>query len=113
MENFAQRQLVAWQTRMTCSWMVKLTPDIEGDMANKLLEEASNISLDGATPDQEEESPTSKAKPKVSSKLPTKQDFYDMSDDEIEKYLGTGENSEGSFESLRAGLGKRLSRHIN
>lgn len=111
MEAFAQRQLVAWQTRMTCSWMVKLTSDMDSEMANKLLEEASSISLDGAEPQQESNN-TPVVRTRHDNKLPSKNDFYNMNDEEIERYLGTGENEKGSFESLRAGLGRSLSRHI-
>lgn len=107
-KRFNDRQLIAWQTRMMCSWMVKLTPDMSSDMANQLLKEAQGISLDGMNPSVEDEEVKPSAK--SSSKLPTKKDFYKMSEEDIEANLGTADNAEGSFEALMGSLGRRFSR---
>lgn len=106
-EKYHQRQLVAWQTRMLCSWLVKLTPDMSPETAKKMMEEAASISLDG-TERQENSVPT--VKMTKTSAIPTTEDFYNMSDEEIEQYLGKGENREGSFESFRTGFVRSLSR---
>lgn len=96
LEKFHQRQLIAWQTRMICSWLVKLTPDMTPDMAKKLLEEAASISLDGNQGSRV-------VSPPEESKI-TRRDFYDMSDDEIEQHLGVADNPAGSFEKLMGGF---------
>jgi hypothetical protein len=104
-KQFYSRQLVAWQTRMICSWMVKLTPDMEPKMAKQLLEEASEISLDGMSPTQTSNEGNKASK--VTQSVPTRKDFYDMNDEEIERYLGQGDNGNGSFEALLKGFGRR------
>jgi hypothetical protein len=106
MTNFQQRQLVAWQTRMICSWLVKLTPDMESDQANKLLKEATAISLDGMLPEGEPEEEKSARGPVVNPGLATRKDFYNMSDEEIERNLSQSDNGNGSFEALLRGFGK-------
>lgn len=100
LEKFHQRQLIAWQTRMICSWLVKLTPDMTPEMAKKLIEEASDISLDGTQNSRTTESP----KVQQISDKPSRRDFYNMTDDEIEEHLGTADNPEGSFEKLMGGF---------
>lgn len=97
-EKFHHRQLIAWQTRMICSWLVKLTPDMTPEMAQELMKEASAIALDGQEVDS--------SQPSVSnnSSKPTRRDFYDMSDEEIEQYLGKADNPDGSFEQLLRGF---------
>jgi hypothetical protein len=103
LDRFHDRQLVAWQTRMLCSWLVKLTPDMSPEAAKEFIAEAANISLDGAV-----QPSSSKEFKKVQSKgKPTRKDFYDMDDEEIEKYLGKAENQEGSYEQLLGGFAKR------
>jgi hypothetical protein len=102
-QGFQQRQLVAWQTRMLCSWLVKLTPDIEPDSARKFMEEAQNISLDG----EGHSPPPEQSSKKTPTGKPTRKDFYDMTDEEIEQNLGQAENPDGSFEQLLQGFGKR------
>jgi len=102
-EAYKQRQLVAWQTRMLCAWLVKLTPDMTPEMSKNMMEEVMAISLDQVTENASD--PTSQ-KPKVSPGLPTRKDFYNMSDDEIEASLGTADNGNGSFEQLMAGFQK-------
>jgi hypothetical protein len=101
MDRFHHRQLIAWQTRMICSWMVKLTPDIEPDMAKELISEALDISLDGAVHSSKID------KPKDTVKKPTRKDFYEMGDEEIEKYLGSADNPVGSYEQLLGGFKSR------
>jgi len=97
-EKFHTRQLIAWQTRMICSWLVKLTPDMSPETAQDLMSEAANISLDGQESSKQE-------KPKVvNSSTPTRKDFYNMSDEEIEQHLGVADNPEGSFEQLLSGF---------
>ncbi len=64
------------------------------------MEEAASISLDGAAPTK----PTAPSSAQVG--LPTRKDFYGMSDEEIEKYLGQGDNGDGSFEQLLQGFGR-------
>lgn len=99
LDAFRGRQLVAWQTRTLASWMVKLTSDMEPDMANKLMEEANGISLDNAKPTEGGQT-TKKAAPGVAPK----KDFYNMTDEEIEQHLGKSENGNGSFEALSRGF---------
>lgn len=107
-KRFSDRQLVAWQTRMICSWLVKLTPDMSSDMANQLLKEAQGISLDGMNPSVDDgKSPIVN---KSSVNKPTKQDYYKMSEEEIESNLGKADNEDGSFEALMGSLGRRFSR---
>lgn len=78
--------------------MVKLTPDMSQEMAQNLMREAASISLDGQEINPEDS-------PKVSnSSKPTRRDFYDMDDDEIEQYLGVADNPDGSFEQLLRGF---------
>lgn len=103
LEAFRQRQLVAWQTRTSVAWMVKLTSGIEPDMAKTLMEEASNISLDNVNPSKGTSSTTPKAAPGIASK----KDFYNMSDEEIEQHLGKSDNGNGSFEALIGGFRAR------
>ena len=109
-ERFNDRQLVAWQTRMICSWLVKLTPDMSEEAAKQLLEEAQGISLDGMNPSVEGNNTQKKSSP-VSAK-PTKNDFYKMSEQDIENSLGQADNGDGSFEALMGSLGLRFSRPI-
>lgn len=80
--------------------MVKLTSDMQPDMAKQLIEEASNISLDSTNPSKDAPKSTSKAAPGVA----TKKDFYNMTDEEIEQHLGRSENGNGSFEALVSGF---------
>jgi len=97
-EKFHHRQLIAWQTRMLCSWLVKLTPDMTPETASDLMAEAAAISLDG------QEAAVKKSTDLPSSYKPTRKDFYNMSDEEIEKHLGSADNPDGSFEQLLSGF---------
>ena len=99
-EKYHQRQLTAWQTRMICSWLVKLTPELTPESAKSLMDEAASISLDGAAPAK-----TSNTQRPVG--VPTRRDFYNMSDEEIEQHLGQGDNGDGSFEQLLQGFGRQ------
>ncbi len=100
-EKYHQRQLIAWQTRMICSWMVKLTSDLTPESGKSLMQEAANITLDGAA------TPNLSDSQEMPSTVPTRKDFYSMSDEEIEKHLGQGDNGDGSFEQLLQGFGRQ------
>ena len=82
------------------------------ETAKQLLEEAQGISLDGLNPSNEGNGTQSRAVSQPTSAKPTKNDFYKMSEQDIEKNLGQADNGEGSFEALMGSLGRRFSRPI-
>lgn len=72
------------------------------EQAKSFMREAAGISLDGQTSGSTEEASSKKV-----SNLPTRRDFYDMDDEEIERHLGKADNPEGSFEKLLGGFRNR------